>query len=419
MKGREAFGYVVTIEGPRITLNLKDTHKGHFASHRGGVSPVTEINGLFGVNDGSRILVLRVNSLSFIEPREVHKSFMPRAKLESEPLRQLNSTVVGWLWKNNGKLQFTPDSLSCPVLGAEAFPLSDVELSSIIRPDVGSGGTLCIGTDIRGSGEIRLSTSELLGRHVAILGSTGQGKSCFTAAVIQQILKMPHPRIVLFDINGEFQNALNGHVTEEQLKLTTLGGSDPTFKIPYYALGRHGLTRLLMPSERTQRPALSFAIDHLCHVKWFAGERGAGTSDMSTACLFDDCRTGDASMAGTAVNNLRNNLAADAAIWPHMSALGCLVAESHSIKHTKYGDERDSFHYSNVAPLITRIKRFIDDPLFTSVVQVAGGPPSSGTALDWHLEGANLVDNIFGASDSTWKIHLINLRSIAHDLVFP
>jgi len=418
MKGREAFGYVVSIEGSKVILNLKDTYRGHFASHRDGISTVTQINGLFGVDAGSRILVLRVISLSFIEPREVHKTVSPRASFESEPLRQLIGTVTGYLSKQNGKLRFMPDSLISPSLGAEAFPLSSHELAAIMQPAVAQPtASLILGYDSRGGGTLQADISDLLGRHVAVLGSTGQGKSCFTAAMLQKILKLHQPRIIVFDINGEFIRAVKGHVTTEKLKVTELGGENSESKIPYYALGRHGLSRLLLPSEKTQRPALSFAIDHLCHVKWFPEKRGAGLATDNEANLFDDCRPGDATDAWNTIEKLRNGKPDISGRWPHMAALACLVAESHSLKQKSGKYERDGFHYSNIAPLVTRIKRLLDDPMFTSIVNVEGGKPANNSKLDWGKEGTALVERVFGDKSSSWKIHIVNLRSVAHDLM--
>jgi len=104
-----------------------------------------------------------------------------------------------------------------------------------------------------------------------------------------------------------------------------------------------------------------------------------------------------------------------------MGALACLVAESHALKQVSRQNatlyERDAFHYSNVAPLVTRIRRCMDDPLFTSVVDIGGGPPQQGGALDWNDEGAALCDEIFGAQQANWKVHLVDLRSVAHDLM--
>ena len=189
-----------------MTLNLNDSHKGQVASHRSGVSTVTDVNSFLGVDGGTRILILRVISLSFLEPREVHKAISKQGQNWALPLRQIVAVVAGWLGRDDsGRLAFTSDSLSTPGLGAEAFPLSSEEMASIINPSNLDSGTVVLGTDCRSTVRLQVGLGDLLGRHVAVLGSTGQGKSCFTAAVIQQLVKLKGTRIVIFDINGEFE----------------------------------------------------------------------------------------------------------------------------------------------------------------------------------------------------------------------
>lgn len=62
-----------------------------------------------------------------------------------------------------------------------------------------------------------------------MLGSSGQGKSCFTAAVLQQIAKMPKARVVIFDINGEYEDAFPAaNYPPNAIKVTRIGGSDST-----------------------------------------------------------------------------------------------------------------------------------------------------------------------------------------------
>lgn len=419
MRGREAIGYVVSVEGARITLNLNDSHKGHVASHRSGVSSVTDINSFLGVDGGPRILVVRVVSLSFLEPREAHKTMMPQGQLNAMPLRQLNAVVAGWLNRTeDGKFVFTADSLTTPSLGAEAFPLSRDELSAVINPELDSEGALLLGTDCRSGIDLKTGIDDFLGRHIAVLGSSGQGKSCFSAAIIQQLVKLEHPRIVIFDINGEFEPAFKGHLSGDELKITCIGGGEKPYKIPYYALGRHGLSRLLLPSEKTQRPALSFALEHLRHVKWFADEDGVGLSDQQKACMFDDCRPEDATESLNAIQKLRSGQSVkESDQWPHMAALAALVAESHSVQQGKNNKaERSGFHYSNIAPLVTRIRRFIDDPMFRAVLDVDGGKPC-GKSLNWGEESSALVNQLFGDEKSKWKLHILNLKHIAHDLM--
>ena len=418
MNGREPFGYVVAISGTKVTLNLLDAYRGHFASHRGGISPVTEVGQLFGLDDGARTLVLRVRSLSFLEPREAHRAGVGSTSLREQPLRHLEAVVLGAISRTQDGLRFEPDSLLSPALGAAATALRPEESGAILRRSEHEGQTLSMGTDVRGGGELRVPASTLLPRHVAVLGSTGQGKSCLTAAAMQQLLRLPGTRIVVFDINGEYEQAIRPHTKEEDLRISVLGGPNPSLTIPYVALGRHGLERLLLPSERTQRPALAFALESLRYVRWFPEADGAGLASDSAASLFDDCRPDPDAQAGVAIQELRAGGRDLASEWPHMRALGCLAAESYCLQQGRYGGlERNAFHYGHVSPLVTRIRRYTEDPLFRSVVDVEGGPPTTSGGMSWPSEATHLVDQIFGSMGDTWKVHILNLRNIAHDLL--
>lgn len=417
MRSRQPVGYVVQIDGPEVTLNLLDMHRGQVASHLQGVSTVTEIGSLLALDSGSQVLVMKVLALSFAEPREAHRLGVGSSTHQSEPLRYLTGVIVGRLIREKGTLQFISDSLPTPPLGAEAFPLTRDELeSSLGKPETGDL-PITLGEDLRGGGTLKVGIESLLCRHVAVLGSSGQGKSCFTAAVLQQIARLPNSRVVIFDINGEYEDAFKlPDLPAGAIRVTTLGGTDAnSYKIPYYALGRFGLHRLLIPSEKTQRPALSFALEHLNKVKWFAAEKGAGLSNDARPVLFDDCRQAGAADAENRIQQIRQGVAQPGATWPHMAALGTLVAESHGIQPGRNGPERSSFHYSNVSPLITRIHRFIEDPMFTDVVDVNGGPGFQART-SWRVESSRLVERIFGGQEVDWRVHIINLRRMSHDL---
>lgn len=419
MTERAPFGYVVAVEGPSVRLNLLDVHRGQVAAHADGLSPVTEMGGLFAVDGGVRLLVLRVRSLSFAEPREAHRSGVGTSALQGEPLRHLEAVVVGTLTSREGKSRFTADSLVSPALGAEAYPLTAREQASVLQVDSGEENSILLGFETRSDAPLKCGLSQLLGRHVAVLGSTGQGKSCFTAAVLQQMLgTFEDARIVVFDINGEYGDALSPHVPASRIETSVLGGASPTFKIPYFALGRHGMSRLLLPSEKTQRPALMFAIEALKYVEWFTGQGGAGPPGAQRPVLFADCRSGDATGAASFIGNIRSRTATPAAKWPNMRALACLVADSHALKPGRQPNsfERDAFAYGNVAPLVTRIGRLIEDPQFRSVVDVDGGAPTDKD-LNWQIESQRLCERIFGTKETKWKLHIVDLRNVAQDLM--
>jgi hypothetical protein len=100
-----------------------------------------------------------------------------------------------------------------------------------------------------------------------------------------------------------------------------------------------------------------------------------------------------------------------------MSSLAALAAESHSLTQGRNGPERNAFFYGNVAPLITRIHRLIEDEMFKAVVDIEGGAPVAGDALNWHQESEALVDRIFGEKDASWRVHVVNLRQVPQDLM--
>lgn len=417
MRSRQPIGYVVQIDGVDVTLNLLDLHRGHLASHAQGLSVVSEVGSLLGIESGSRLLVMKVQSLSFAEPREVHRFGIAGGSMEAEPLRNLTGQVVGQLRREQGAIQFVADSLSTPALGAEVFPLNEGELSAILGNSTEGASRIYLGDDLRGGGRLTVGLEDLISRHVAVLGSSGQGKSCFTAAILQQIAQMPKARVVIFDINGEYADAFPaGGYSPGAIKVTQLGGeAENSYRIPYYALGRLGLQRLLLPSDKTQRPALTFALDHLHQVRWFDG-LGVGLGGDRVPSLFDDCRPDRVREAQQIIEQLRANQVLAAAEWPPMRALGALVADSHCIAPGRIGPERNAFNYGNVSPLITRIIRFAEDEMFQEVVDVDGGAGQVAGPLSWRREATAVVERLFGARDVDWKVHIVDLRRVSHDL---
>lgn len=428
MLSRTAIGYVVQIDGGQVTLNLLDHHRGQMASHYQGVTPVGEVGGLLVLDGGYRLFVLKISGLNFSEPKEIHRPSASNQSHNGQPLRHLHGTVIGWVEAGS----FVSDNLASPPLGAEAFPLTGEE-SQIVLGGPEPDGPITLGTEYKTGNSVRTGLNRLLAQHIAVLGSSGQGKSCFTAAVLQQLADMPNSRIVIFDINGEYDRAfrksesaiasgdMECRLPEGAYQHTVIGedaDGAQGYRIPYYALGRQGLNRLLLPSEKTQRPALSFAIDNLKYVHWHPAQRGASIDGVNPV-LFDDCRQNGTNQANAAINELRAGQVTTATQWPDMAALAALVADSHSVTPDRNPNtfKRDTFSYGNVSPLITRIHRLIDDEMLRAVVDVNGGTPVNGGNLDMRTEGEHLVDKIFGCADTQWRVHVVNLRQVPQDLM--
>lgn len=416
MATRRPIGYVVEIDGPQLLVNLLEDSRGHVAGHRDGLSTVEQPGDLVGIDAGAEIIILRILSVAFAEPREVHAGQSRLPKTTLEPLRQLKGRVIGFLAKSGGRLIFSPQEWRLPVLGASVYPLSDSETIATIGANGDPANQIKFGSDSRNrSVEVSADIDQVLGRHMAILGSTGQGKTHFVAAVLQQLMRLPKSRVVVFDVNGEYAPAFAN--LGQRVKVTAMGGQNGGLTIPYYALGRHGLARLLIPSEKAQMPALRFAVEHLANVE--ADANGTKLVNGQSNTLFDDCHTGSAADANRDLTMIRNGQAQLATTWPHMRALSCLATEWYVLTPKGNGFERNTFLYGHIQSLINRIRGLIEDPQFTSMVNVSGGA-GLVTPLDMAAESAALVRNIFGSptfEQNDWSIHIVDLSRLTQDLM--
>lgn len=424
---REPIGYVVEIEDSKLLVNLMEEARGHVASHNEGISPVGQPGDLIGLEGGAEIIVARVRSIAFAEPQEVHQGKRP-GRTDLNPLRQMAAVVIGYLRRSEAGLEFVAHDWRLPALGASAFPLSNSEARATVacRP-LARSAQIVLGNDSRNSlVKIPVGVDDLLTRHLAVLGASGQGKTHFVAAVLQNLLgRGRRGRVIIFDVNGEYSAAFEG--VGYRVRRTVLGrargggdGVGAHVTIPYYALGRQGLGRLLLPSERTQRPALRFAIDNLRYVE--ANAEGTRVIGQASYALVDDCRIDNATPAKQQLDRLKNRVEALplAPQWPRMSALACLAAEWACLKNDRNGVSRDAFFYGHVQPLINRINGFQTDERFAEIIGVQGGPPVVAGPLNLEVESRSVVDNLFGPqvqAEDGWNVHIVDLRQLSEDLM--
>lgn len=425
MSSRQPIGYVVEVDGTEVTLNLLDHYRGMVASHSEGVSPVTEIGCLLGIDSGHQLLVLRVDKVNFAEPKEVHRFSLDGADSTLDPLRNIKGTIVGIITRSKRKVRFIPNRLVTPALGAAACPLQNSELKSALSHEGNAKLLISVGTDLRSGLKIDVDLQDFISRHVAVLGGSGQGKSCFTAAFLQQIVDLPNPRVIIFDVNGEYKKALESYGMPKPILFTKLG---PDNKIPYYSLGKQGIRRLLVPSDKSQSPALKFALNSLMYIKWFDKEEGVGLEEESPV-LFDDFRTVEADEANKLIRSLRDGFVEGSEVygdpqrlafaqkWPPMKSLGPLIADGYSLAYDQRSNmwSRNSFLYGHVSPLITRIHSLIEDSAFSSIIDIEGGDDINESSFQGSAD--NLIDSIFGNHQVDWKVHIVDIRDVAQDLM--
>jgi len=440
----DSIGYVVALEGTKIRINLLEGHKGKLASHRRGVSSVSQPGDLIGLDAGTNLVIARVTDMAFVDPDKAHSSNVGTMNVTDTPLRQLIAYSVGYVFLEGETRKFIPENWKLPTLGAKAIPLSSDYLETIygVNEDE-KDSTIELGRDSRTkTTRINAGLNSLLSRHLAVLGSTGYGKSNFNALLSQRIReKFKKSRLVIFDINGEYADAFIG---QKRVKETILGstpssttssvifepvpappifdGKYPTYhKIPYQALGYAGLIKLLRPSDKTQLPALRNALKSL-HMVTVGSDKDTswtGTQDKWFQ-LVDDCRQEEQENLGYWLGQLRSNLIAPASVWPPFKSLSALVSEFGSIAYDSRNggkSKRDAFNFSNVLPLVKIIQQLSEDDRFKEVVDLNGGQELTVSDM-WRKEIEQEVDYIFGKKSGElqdWDVHIINLKNIADD----
>jgi len=432
-------GYVVGLEGEKIRINLHDGLQGRLASHRDGISSVTQPGDLIGFDSGNILVIARVVEMAFLEPDKAHKASVGTQNVNDIPLRQIISYAIGFIERVGESYKFTSEDWRLPALGASAVPLTNDFLDVIYSIDEAEKvNSIELGVDSRTkSVKINVATNTLLSRHIAVLGSTGYGKSNFNALLTRAIAtKFPKSRIVIFDINGEYSQAFAG---VPNVLHTILGEGKPTApilpgtiykdgvvaykKIPYQALGFAGLIKLLRPSDKTQLPALRNSLHSLDRV--FHENNNICLKDYSGNVfnIFDDCREENQGVLGPWLNALRdhNTSIMKSNSWPPFKALanlvaefGCVSADSRNANKSK----RDAFSYSNVLPLVKIIQQLSEDSRFSEVVNLDGGQPIIHDGSHWRKVMAEEVDYFFGRESglpNPWNVHIVNLKNLSQD----
>jgi len=122
----------------------------------------------------------------------------------------IQAVLVGTFYNRSGTKtnHFTRAIASSPDINREVFPIEADALEEFMASigEAKEGTTpLIIGTYALDRHAVaHLNGDKLFQRHVALLGSTGSGKSYTVATILEQASELKTPNILLFDIHGEY-----------------------------------------------------------------------------------------------------------------------------------------------------------------------------------------------------------------------
>ncbi|MEB3107777.1 ATP-binding protein [Citrobacter koseri] len=187
------------------------------------------------------------------------------------PIKKLSINPVGTLRvdrKNEG-FKFTRGTDAFPSVGDSVLLPTDRQLKSIIES--GDNRRVKIGdSPLANNAEIKVDPDRLFGRHIAILGNTGSGKSCSVAGLIQWSLdavlqqgQTPNARFIILDPNGEYSRAF-GPESKYKGKLLRVdantGAGEIDLKVPSWLWNSSEWAAFTQASSKVQLPLLRRAL---------------------------------------------------------------------------------------------------------------------------------------------------------------
>jgi hypothetical protein len=259
-------GIVSGVAASQARLNLSEAGMpsgSHFESGRYGRGEVGELVLIEGQVDLilARLIDVRVPEA---ERHEVGASAGKRMLLDASGYVQFLGTV------QPDTLRVTAGVANYPRLGDRAYaaPHSFVGMvPRLMESNVAESGSigLTIGhVSGKSSAPVTVRPEKLFGRHCAVLGATGGGKSWTVARLLEECSRH-NSKIVLVDATGEYRTLAGDHITHCHMgrHLNEPVGGSRLCSMPPSAFQESDFTALFEPSGKVQGPKLREAIRSL------------------------------------------------------------------------------------------------------------------------------------------------------------
>lgn len=188
------------------------------------------------------------------------------------PLRKMSLNPLGCLFYDgigaSGKerFRFRRGVESYPTVGDSVLLPTQNQLRAIVES--GDNRHVMIGTSpLAANAEVSVDPDRLFGRHLAVLGNTGSGKSCSVAGLIRWSLEAaerkrgekPNARFIVLDPNGEYANAFEGLGDVRVYAVEPSEGIEQ-LQVPLWFWNSEEWSAFTQASERAQRPLLRRAL---------------------------------------------------------------------------------------------------------------------------------------------------------------
>ena len=276
MASDHEIGRIVAVDTAQVTIELNRDLKALTRSTYEGTLEVGRINSYVIIPVGARRIVAMITRVVLTEESEL-KADKTMVSLPSSR-RLMKATMIGTI--DEGRFR----------QGINLFPVLDSPVLMTSKADVdaifGKGADIDAATPeepgfcipighsaVFPDYEIKIDPDAFFGKHAAIIGSTGSGKSCSIATIVQSVIEHPtvkQTRFIILDTNGEYRTAFQKQNEDESwvdarpsfksLYIPTDPAEPGKLTIPYWFMDSDDFVRMFRASPGVQRPVLLHAL---------------------------------------------------------------------------------------------------------------------------------------------------------------
>ncbi|MBY6285238.1 ATP-binding protein [Neisseria subflava] len=244
------------------------------ALNTGTPRPFPRINGYVLIPSDEGYLVAQVEWIT------IERSQYPKRKGMQDfglidlpyPLRKMSLNPLGCLFygdrSSNDKesYRFQRGVEGYPTVGAPVLLPTQTQLRAIVES--GDNRSVLIGNSpLAANAKVMIDPDRVFGRHLAVLGNTGSGKSCSVAGLIrwsleaakQQQETTPNARFIILDPNGEYANTFKD-MSEVRVYAVEPSDEIKQLQIPLWFWNSAEWSAFTQASSKTQRPTLVQAL---------------------------------------------------------------------------------------------------------------------------------------------------------------
>lgn len=197
------------------------------------------------------------------------------------PQRKISVNPMGALIKGSDSYKFERGVYSYPSVGDPVILPTNEQLQSIVENhDLKANVTIGY-APMASNAPVRINPDKLFGRHVAVLGNTGSGKSCSVAGMIRWSLEAAkeflrtnpndneehvehlNARFIILDPNGEYSKAFNDFNNVRRYRVIIENENEDEYNklsIPAWMWNSYEWSSIMQASGKSQRPLLQRAL---------------------------------------------------------------------------------------------------------------------------------------------------------------